>query len=400
MIDPQIAIFTDPKRARAALEAIRWPDGPVCPHCGSAEKIGSVNGKSHRDGLYRCGNCACQFTVTVQTVFEGSKIPLNKWWLATHLLGSSKEGGVSINQLHRKLGVTYKTAWFMAHRLRDALKSRHLDSIGDLTGNAGASDADPFKSSQTGRSKFSAPQTRMVKIMSALVAHDGRNVMPQKRLEKTIRSRDEKKKRNPNSTRTAILEVACSQLAKRGVEGLSLTEVAHIAGVNRGTAYHHFKTREKLVKATTDWVSEMLYRAVYGEPGQERPVEKFDVPNLNDRLAYFALKNPELCRVWLLQVLSSPDPSNDLFWREYLGSNVRWAKSKFAQPNIDYEVATVITLAGHFLWPVWVQAHFKGRRVEQKLARRFTNELLRLSMFGSLQPDKYPDIIKRLRAET
>jgi transposase-like protein len=120
--DLQNPIFNDETAAREALEATRWPNGPVCPHCGSVEKIAKVEGtkKSHRPGLYYCNACKGQFTVTVGTVFERSKIPLTKWWLATVLLTSSKKG-ISSHQLHRMLGVTYKTAWFMSHRIREGM---------------------------------------------------------------------------------------------------------------------------------------------------------------------------------------------------------------------------------------------------------------------------------------
>jgi transposase-like protein len=117
-------MFQDEDKAREALEALRWPDGPFCPHCGNSdqEKIAKVEGKkqSHRPGLYYCNDCKGQFTVTVGTVFERSKVPLTKWWLAAHLLNSSKKG-ISAHQIHRTIGVTYKTAWFMMHRLREAM---------------------------------------------------------------------------------------------------------------------------------------------------------------------------------------------------------------------------------------------------------------------------------------
>lgn len=122
-------IFTDADKAREALEAVRWPNGPLCPHCGGMEKIGAVQGKSHRAGLYYCGDCKGQFTVTVGTVFARSKIALNKWWLACHLMGSSKKG-FSAHQLHRSMGVTYKTAWFMAHRIREAMRELHPAPVG------------------------------------------------------------------------------------------------------------------------------------------------------------------------------------------------------------------------------------------------------------------------------
>jgi transposase-like protein len=117
-------IYHDTEKARRYLEGVRWPDGPICPHCGVVgEGMTLVQGKkqSHRPGLYHCNNCAKQFTVTVGTVYEASHIPLHKWLLATHLLTSSKKG-ISAHQLHRMLGITYKSAWFMAHRIREGMR--------------------------------------------------------------------------------------------------------------------------------------------------------------------------------------------------------------------------------------------------------------------------------------
>jgi transposase-like protein len=120
----QNPIFQDEEKAREALEAVRWPDGPYCPHCGNSaqDRIAKVEGKkhSHRPGLYYCNECKGQFTVTVGTVFERSKIPMTKWWMAAHMFNSGKNG-VSAHEIHRTLGVTYKTAWFMMHRLREAM---------------------------------------------------------------------------------------------------------------------------------------------------------------------------------------------------------------------------------------------------------------------------------------
>jgi transposase-like protein len=122
----QNPIFHDEDKAREALEAVRWPNGPVCPHCGNAdpESMPLVEGvkRSHRPGLRYCNTCHGQFTVTVGTVFERSKIPLSKWWLAMHLMGASKKG-ISAHQLWRMLGFgSYRTAWFMCHRIREAIK--------------------------------------------------------------------------------------------------------------------------------------------------------------------------------------------------------------------------------------------------------------------------------------
>jgi transposase-like protein len=122
-------IFTDADEARAYLEGQRWPEGPICPHCGTVNDATALKGSAHRPGVYQCNSCREQFTVTVGTVFERSKIALNVWLYATHLLCSSKKG-MSSHQLHRMLGVTYKTAWFMTHRIREAMKAEGAGPIG------------------------------------------------------------------------------------------------------------------------------------------------------------------------------------------------------------------------------------------------------------------------------
>jgi transposase-like protein len=114
--------FQSADKARQHLEAIRWPDGPVCPHCGSVSKDHyKLEGEAHRPGLYKCKDCREQFTVTVGTVFERSKIPLHQWMQAVYLICSNKKG-CSSHQLQRTLDVQYKTAWFMSHRIREAMK--------------------------------------------------------------------------------------------------------------------------------------------------------------------------------------------------------------------------------------------------------------------------------------
>lgn len=114
-------IFHDEDAARAHMEAIRWPNGPFCPHCGAVEGITRLAGKSHRDGLHQCNQCRGHFTVTNGSVMEHSHIPLHKWVLGFHLMAAS-ETGMSANQLGQMLDVTYKTAWFMAHRIREAMR--------------------------------------------------------------------------------------------------------------------------------------------------------------------------------------------------------------------------------------------------------------------------------------
>jgi transposase-like protein len=122
-------IFTDETKAREHFEEIRWPNGPFCPHCGETEHVYRLNGKSHRPGLVHCNACNEAFTVTVGTVMERSHVPLNKWALAYRLMCSSKKG-MSAHQLHRTLDVTYKTAWFMAHRIRESMREIKPDPLG------------------------------------------------------------------------------------------------------------------------------------------------------------------------------------------------------------------------------------------------------------------------------
>jgi transposase-like protein len=127
----QDPMFYDEDKAREALEAELWPDGPYCRHCrnGDPDKIAKMQGKSHRPGLFYCHACNGQFTVTVGTVLERSKVPLTKWLMAAHMFNSGKNG-VSAHEIHRTLGVTYKTAWFMMHRLREAMNELNPAPMG------------------------------------------------------------------------------------------------------------------------------------------------------------------------------------------------------------------------------------------------------------------------------
>jgi AcrR family transcriptional regulator len=206
--------------------------------------------------------------------------------------------------------------------------------------------------------------------------------------------------RDPAATREAILEAARSLLARHGPEAISLSEVAHLAGVNRGTAYQHFETREKLIQATADWVSDWLFRSLFGDPQTvgERRIDEVDIADITARLTSLAMDNPQLCRIWLLQLLSSPDPSADPFWREYEGSIRRFAATDLSRDGIDSEALAVLMLAGAFLWPVWARSHAKSDGERGTLARRFTNECLRLSLYGTMRPDRFPAIVEQLRA--
>lgn len=120
MLDLTNPIYFDADKAREHLEGLHWPNGPICPKCGETERVTRLKGKSTRPGVVMCNACRKPFTVTVGTIFERSKIGLNKWLLGFRLMAGSKKG-ISAHQLHRSLGITYKSAWFMAHRIREAM---------------------------------------------------------------------------------------------------------------------------------------------------------------------------------------------------------------------------------------------------------------------------------------
>ncbi len=165
--------FQDQDAAREYLEELRWPNGAVCPHCG---ETGAWPIEGGRKGLYKCKQYECrkQFTVTVGTLFEGSRVPLNKWLMATYLMCSSKKG-VSSKQLERTLGVTYKTAWFMSHRIREAMKE---DTFGPVGGEGKTVEVDETfigrdKTLKPKRTKKGRGYHHKYKVLS-LVERDGR----------------------------------------------------------------------------------------------------------------------------------------------------------------------------------------------------------------------------------
>ncbi len=121
--------FHDEEAAYAFVEARIWPDGPVCPHCGGVERISKMGGKSTRIGTYKCYQCRKPLTVKVGTIFEASKVDMTVWLQAIYLMAASKKG-ISTHQLHRTLGVALRTAWFMSHRIREAMREGDLATFG------------------------------------------------------------------------------------------------------------------------------------------------------------------------------------------------------------------------------------------------------------------------------
>lgn len=129
--------FHNEEAAYKFVETRIWPNGPICPHCGCYERIGKMHGKSTRIGVYKCYDCRNPFTVKIGTIFEASHIPMRIWLQAIFLVASSKKG-VSSSQLHRALGITLKSAWFLSHRIREAMKDRGLEMFGENGGDVEA----------------------------------------------------------------------------------------------------------------------------------------------------------------------------------------------------------------------------------------------------------------------
>jgi transposase-like protein len=177
MCDLTNPAFTDEDKARELLEASRWPDGAVCPFCGQLDTVKPLQGNSMGPGWYYCSECQDKFTVRVGTLYERSHIPLHKWLLATHLLTSSKKG-ISAHQLHRMLGITYKSAWFMAHRIREGMAPGKKD--GPLGGPGKVVEADTTyiggKEANKHRNKRDSKKIGGMgkQIVHTLVERDGR----------------------------------------------------------------------------------------------------------------------------------------------------------------------------------------------------------------------------------
>jgi transposase-like protein len=174
MCDLTNPIFTDANKAREHLESLYWPNGVICRHCGNADptRTSKLAGKSTRPGVHWCNECNSPFTVTVGTVMEDSKIPLNKWVLAYHLMAASKKG-MSAHQLHRMLGVTYKTAWFLAHRIRESMGDDGHTATGGLGGANKAVEVDETYVGGKASNRAHRPSAPKKAVVS-LVEREGR----------------------------------------------------------------------------------------------------------------------------------------------------------------------------------------------------------------------------------
>ncbi|HEX2763702.1 MAG TPA: IS1595 family transposase [Allosphingosinicella sp.] len=162
--------FHSAEAAHDYVETRLWPEGPVCPRCGQHDRISKMGGSSTRVGTYKCYKCRKPFTVKIGTIFEDSKVPLNVWLQAMFLIAGSKKG-ISSNQLHRTLGVTLKTAWFMSHRIREAMRSGDLTPFGS---DGGVVEADEtFIGNRPGAIRHGTGSSHKYKVLSLVDRNSG-----------------------------------------------------------------------------------------------------------------------------------------------------------------------------------------------------------------------------------
>lgn len=163
--------FHDEQAAYVYVESRLWPHGPVCPKCGGLDRIGKMSGKSTRIGAYKCYDCRKPFTVKIGTIFESSHVKMNVWLQAMYLIAGSKKG-ISSNQLHRVLGVTLKTAWFMSHRIREAMIDSNMEMFG---GNGGEVQADEtYIGNRVGIKRGKGGFRHKMRVVSLLDKNTGR----------------------------------------------------------------------------------------------------------------------------------------------------------------------------------------------------------------------------------
>ncbi|MYM62441.1 TetR/AcrR family transcriptional regulator [Pseudomaricurvus sp. HS19] len=211
-------------------------------------------------------------------------------------------------------------------------------------------------------------------------------------------------KTSKQATRGAILEAARTVLASDGPEALSVSKVAHLAGINRGTAYQHFKTREDLIKATVESVSEQLLSIAFSGVDPENREDytlrerERDMYRVIAQMVEFAVENPNLGRIWLFELLSSDDPSRDRFFRYFKNATQSLADTGYSQDGIDVEALSVIVLGGYFLWSEWVRARANTDEERKAMGDRMTREMLRLFLHGVVKTEDFPGLEEQLKS--
>ena len=259
MCDPANPAFTNEDKAREFLEASRWPDGAVCPFCGQLDTVAKLGGKSMGPGWYYCSDCRDKFTVRVGTVMERSHIPLHKWLMATHLIMASKKG-MSALQLQRMLGLgSYRAAWFMAHRIREALTPASATPIG---GQSNVVEADETFIGGKAKNRAYAKKEPKKHAVMTLVDRDGEsrsfhiaNVKAKTLREKIVTTVS--RKSHLMTDELASYEKVGKEFANHGTVNHSANQFAKLGGfVHTNTAECRFSLMKRAVFGTHHSISE------------------------------------------------------------------------------------------------------------------------------------------------
>ena len=264
MTDLTNPIYHNNDAARRHLESIRWPDGPYCPHCGSFEDVHRLGGKAGAAGLLHCRICRKKFTITVGTLFERSHVPLHKWMLATHLMSASKKG-MSAHQLHRMLGVTYKTAWLMAHRIREAMRD---SKPGPMGGDNKVVEAD--ETYVGGKSKNRKNKVPPKEAVFSLVEREGRvrshhvPAVNAKTLRPILVSQIDRKSYLMTDEAGAYISVG-REFSGHGTVNHSIDEYVRGAFHHTNTVENYFSILKRGITGNYQWVSAKHLKRYLGE---------------------------------------------------------------------------------------------------------------------------------------
>jgi transposase-like protein len=258
MCDLTNPAFTNEDNAREFLEASRWPDGPVCPFCGQLETVAKLGGKSMGPGWYYCSDCRDKFTVRVGTLYGRSHIPLHKWLFATHLIVSSKKG-MSALQLSRMLGLSYKSAWFMCHRIREGMTPK---SVGPIGGPSSVVESDETVFGGKAKNRAYAKKEPKKHTVMTLVERDGKsrsfhiaNVKAKTLREKIVTTVS--RKSHLMTDELASYENVGKEFANHGTVNHSADEYVRLGGfIHVNTAECRFSLMKRAVFGTHHSISE------------------------------------------------------------------------------------------------------------------------------------------------
>jgi len=258
MCDLTNPAFTDEDKAREFLEVSRWPDGPVCPFCGQLETVAKLGGKSMGPGWYYCSDCRDKFTVRVGTLYGRSHIPLYKWLFATHLIISSKKG-MSALQLSRMLDLSYKSAWFMCHRIREGMTPKSAAPIGGASKVVEADES--FIGGKTKNRAYAKKEPKKHAVLT-LVERDGKsrsfhvaNVKAKTLREKIVTTVS--RKSHLMTDELASYEKVGKEFANHGTVNHSANEFAKLGGfAHTNTAECRFSLMKRAVFGTHHSISE------------------------------------------------------------------------------------------------------------------------------------------------